>query len=394
MRIDAIDTLVCDAYRTNWVFVKVTTDSGQVGWGEATLECKEHAVCGAIEDLARAIVGRRASNIQGIWHDAYRDGYWRGGPVLMSALAGVEIALWDLKGKALGVPVYELLGGRMRDRVTCYANAWFAGATSPDEFAEKARQTVNAGFHALKWDPFGSAYRTIDRRTLTDALRCIEAVHEAVGDRAELLIEGHGRFDVPAAMRIARALEPFDVLWFEEPLAPDSLEALAELRRCVRVPIAAGERVHSRWDYARFFSLGCADYAQPDVTHVGGIVELKHIAAMAEAHRIAICPHNPAGPVANAAALQLAACIPNFQNLETMATDVPWRGEVCTEHAQFSDGAMIIPDTPGLGVEVNEAAVAEHPFQPHDLRHYRGGLTDIRPADAQSHLDRPNSSTP
>lgn len=382
MKIIEIKPLVCHCYRTNWVFVKITTDAGVHGVGEATLEYREPTVVAAIQQLDRELRGRDPFEIEAIWHDCYRATYFRGGPVNMSALSGVEMALWDIKGKALGVPVYELLGGKVRDRVPCYANGWFSPAQEPREFAEKAKIAVARGFTGLKWDPFGKSYLNIDKTELRKALLCVEAVVEAVGDHVDILIEGHGRFNVATAVRIGRALEAFDITWFEEPVPPDNLEALAEVKQRVRVPIAAGERVYSRWDYQRFFQLRCADFVQPDPSHVGGIGEVKKIAAQAEANHIALCPHNPSGPVANAAALQLAACIPNFHLLETMALDVPYRAEICDEAVTFSDGLMAISDRPGLGIDLNEEAIAAHPYEPKDLRHYRGDLTDIRPPDA------------
>jgi galactonate dehydratase len=382
MKITAIKTFVCDAYRCNWVFVKVLTDAGLHGVGEATLEMRELTVAQACRELERYFIGQDPHAIERLWHEAYRDAYWRGGPVLMSALSAVEMALWDIKGKALGAPVWQLLGGQVRDRVPCYANGWFAPAKTPAEFAAKAKAAVAAGWRGLKFDPFGAAYRNISPPDLAAALAIIGAVRDAVAGQAELLIEGHGRFNVPTAIRIGRALEQFDVLWFEEPVPPDNLDALLEVKRRVRVPIAAGERLYSRWDAERFLRLGCADYIQPDVSHCGGLGELKKIAAMAEAGHIAICPHNPSGPVANAATLQLAACVPNFHLLETMASDVPWRREVSTETLRVEHGEMIIPTAPGLGIDIVEAAIAEHPYQPHNLRHYTGQLTDIRPPDA------------
>jgi galactonate dehydratase len=207
-------------------------------------------------------------------------------------------------------------------------------------------------------------------------------VVEAVGDQVEILVEAHGRFNVATAVRIGRELENFDITWYEEPVPPDNLEALAEVKQRVRVPIAAGERIYSRWEYQRFFQLRCADYIQPDLSHMGGIGEVKKVAAQAEANHIAICPHNPSGPVANAACLQLAACTPNFHLLETMALDVPYRADICDEEIVFADGLMHIPNRPGLGIDLNEEAIAAHPYAPRDLRHYRGDLTDIRPADA------------
>lgn len=392
MKVTGIKTCICNAYRTNWVFVTVLTDEGVHGVGEATLEMRELTVAQACQELERYLVGRDPLAIEAFWHDAYRDAYWRGGVVLMSALAGVEMALWDIKGKVLGVPVWQLLGGKVRDRVPCYANGWFAPAVTPDEFAEKAKVAVQQGFRGLKWDPFGSAYMNIDKPALKRAMDCVEAVVAAVGPEVDILIEGHGRFNVPTAVRIGHQLEEYDVTWFEEPIPPDNPRGMLEVKERVRVPIAGGERLYSRWDFRDYLALGCADYIQPDVSHVGGIGELRKIAAMAEAYHRAICPHNPSGPVANAATLQLAACTPNFFLLETMATDVPYRAEVCNERLDFVDGCIVIPSAPGLGIEINEDAIAAHPYAPHDLRHYVGKLTQIRPADAKAYLGRTSAS--
>ncbi|MBI5833928.1 MAG: galactonate dehydratase [Armatimonadetes bacterium] len=382
MKITALETYLCHCYRANWVFVRVMTDEGLHGIGEATLEMREPTAAAAVQELERHLIGRDPHDIESIWHECYRDSYWRGGPVLMTALSGVEMALWDIKGKALGVPVWQLLGGRCRDRVPCYANGWFSPAKTPEEFAAKARIAVDQGFRGLKWDPFGSAYRTIEKAELRQAIACVAAVAEAVGPEVNILIEGHGRFDVPTAIRIAHALEDFDISWFEEPIMPDHPEGMAEVVRRSRVPIAGGERLYSRWDARTYLEQGCADILQPDVSHVGGIGELRKIAAMTETYSRVVCPHNPIGPVANAATLHLAACVPNFWLLETMNTDVPWRGDVTTEDVRFAAGEMLIPTAPGLGLDLNLEAIAQHPYERRNLRHYVGTLTEIRPPDA------------
>jgi galactonate dehydratase len=386
MKITKITPLICEAYRTNWVFVRVDTDEGVHGVGEATLEYREKTVAEAIGELSRSFVGKDPARIQDLWHTAYRDVYFRGGPVFQSALSAVEMALWDIKGKTLGVPVWQLLGGKVRDAIKCYANAWFAPAKEPVEFAAKAKEAVAAGFRGLKWDPFGAAYLSIERADLRKALECVEAVRAAVGPDIELMIEGHGRFDIPTAVRIGHELQRFDILWFEEPVPPDNLDALAEVKRRAGVPIAAGERLYSRWEYQQFFQKMPADYAQPDVSHVGGIFELRCIAAQAEALHLAICPHNPSGPVAMAATLQLAACTINFFVLETMASDVAYRGKVSTERVTMENGLIRIPDGPGLGLDLDLDEIAKHPYQPHDLRHYTGALTQIRPSDAKGYF--------
>lgn len=388
MKVTQIKTFICHAYRTNWVFVKVITDSGLYGVGEATLEYREPTVVQAIKELERYLVGKDPHNIEAFWHDAYRDAYWRGGVVLMSALAGVEMALWDIKGKALGVPVYQLLGGKVRDSIKCYANAWFAGAKKPEEFAQKAKIAVKNGFSGLKWDPFGKEYLNIDPKHLNEALDCIAAVKDAVGDQVHLIIEGHGRFNVPTAVRIGNALEKFGILWFEEPIPPDDKKGIAWVRSKIATPVSGGERLYSRFEYADYLRMECADFWQPDVSHVGGIMEVRKIAAMAESHYIPVCPHNPSGPVANAATLQLAACIPNFYLLETMANDIPWRADVSTEKVKFENSEMFIPDLPGLGIDINEEEIAKHPYECRNLRHYVGTLTDIRPEGSTGYFQK------
>lgn len=384
MKITDIRTFVVDCYRTNWVFVKVCTDGGVEGVGEATLEYREHALLGAIASVREALLGQDPLRIEQHVHTLYRDAYWRGGAVLMSALSGVEMALWDILGKHLGVPVYQLLGGRVRDAVRLYANGWFAGAETPREFGEKAREAVRRGITALKWDPFGKSYMEISNRDLTAALECVAAVREAVGRETDLLIEGHGRFDVPTGIKIARELEPFRPLFFEEPVPPDNLEALRAVRDQSPVPIAAGERLYTLRSFEELLRMRAADVVQPDVSHAGGILELKKIAALAQAHYVPFAPHNPSGPVANAATLQLAACCPNFSLLEIMYTDVAYRADITDEALRCEAGMIAIPDGPGLGIELNEEACALHPYQPHSLRHYTGRLTDIRPPETKS----------
>ena len=300
----------------------------------------------------------------------------------MSALAGVEMALWDIKGKALGVPVYELLGGKVRDAVPVYVNGWFSPAKTPEEFAEKAVEVRRNRYPGCKWDPFGKAWQEIGKKELESAVECVRQVSEAVGGDVKLLIEGHGRFNIPTAVKIGRQLEEFDIYWFEEPLPPDDLPGMREVKERVRVPLAAGERLYNRYEYRQFFDLNCADYIQPDVSHAGGLLEMRFLGAEAEARHLGFCPHNPSGPVANAATLQLAACVPNFIQLEMMMTDVPFRAEICDEELTLRNGEMVIPTRPGLGIDLDEKELLKHPFVPTQLRHYRGDLTAIRPPDA------------
>jgi galactonate dehydratase len=383
MKVTDVKAFVVDCFRTNWVFVKIYTDEGITGVGEGTLEYKEKAFLGALEHIKEYLVGKNPCDIELHWHSIYRDAYWRGGPVLMSALSAVEMALWDILGKSLNTPVYQLLGGKCHDKVRIYVNGWFAGAKEPEEFAEKAKIAVERGVTAMKWDPFGKSYLQISNADLDKALRNIAAVREAVGNGVDLLIEGHGRFDVPTGIKIAKEIEQFKPMFFEEPTPPDNIDALKAVRDKSPVAISAGERLYSRWDYRKLFDIRAADYIQPDISHAGGIMELKKIAAEAECRYIPFAPHNPSGPVANAATLQLAATCPNFEILEIMYSDVDWRADVTNESLEYSDGFMTIPDKPGLGIEIDEEKCLEHPYQVHTLRHYTGALTDIRPAKTE-----------
>lgn len=238
---------------------------------------------------------------------------------------------------------------------------------------------VKRGITAMKWDPFGKSYLQISNKDLDTALECVAKVREAVGNGVDLLIEGHGRFDVPTGIKIAKELEQFKPMWFEEPVPPNNIEALKAVRDKSPVAISAGERLYTRFDYNPLFAARAADYIQPDVSHAGGIMELKKIAAIAEANYIPFAPHNPSGPVANAATLQLAACCPNFCILEIMYSDVDYRKFVTDERLVYENGRIKIGDKPGMGIELNEEECLKHPYAEHNLRHYTGALTDIRP---------------
>lgn len=279
-------------------------------------------------------------------------------------------------------PCISCWGGRVRDAVPVYVNGWFSPAKTPGEFAEKALEVKAKRMPGCKWNPFGKAWQQISKKDLDNAIECIRLVSEAMGNDVQLLIEGHGRFDIPTAVKIGRRLEEFDIFWFEEPIPPDDKEGLREVKQRVRVSIAAGERLYNRYEYRQFFELNCSDYIQPDISHAGGIMELRMLGAEAEARHIGFCPHNPSGPVANAATLQIAACVPNFVLLEMMMTDVPWRAEICDEELIMNDGRMCIPERPGLGIDLNERELLKHPYVRTELRHYRGDLTNIRPPDA------------
>jgi len=367
MRITNIETHIVFAGWRNWVFVTMHTDTGLTGLGEATLEGKEHAVVGAITDLSRLLLGKDPFDIEQHWSAMYRNGFWSGGPVMLTAISALEIAMWDIVGQVTGQPIYNLLGGRMRDRVRVYANGWYFGAQTPAEFAERAGQTVEQGFTAMKWDPFGLASLTVTREEEELAIENVAAVRKAVGPKVDLLIEAHGRFFVGDAIRIAQKLEPFNCYWYEEPVPPDNLDALAEVTRHSPIMVVAGERCYTKFGYADLLPRQAARVIQPDVIHAGGILETKKIAAMAEAWHTLVAPHNPNGPIAAAATLQLVAGMSNFLILEMLTADPPWRDEMLYERLEIRDGAMVIPNRPGLGITLDLDAVAQHPYEPRDL---------------------------
>lgn len=382
MKITKLKTFVVDAARANYVFLKIETDEGLTGVGEGTIEMGEKTLSARIMEMEPYLLGKDPFQIDQHIQTLLRDSYWRTGVYNRSAVAAIDAALLDIKGKAFGVPAYDLLGGRQRDSVRCYANGWFAGAQTPDDFARLAKQTVERGFVALKWDPFGSAWLSQTRAQRHESMDIVAAVRDAVGNGVDLMIEGHGRFDVATATTIARDLERYDPAFFEEPVPPDSIDALAQVRRKSPVPIAAGERC---FEISRFWELiekEAVDILQPDVTHVGGISAARAIAAMAHARFISVAPHNPLGPVANAMTLTFAATVPNITWLETSVRDVPWRRDVAKEHVTLQDGHMLIHDRPGLGIDIDEEACAEHPYKPYTQNLFDGRVTQVRIASA------------
>jgi galactonate dehydratase len=368
MRIVDVDVWKVDASWRNWVFLRIETDSSIAGVGECTLEGREHAVEGAVKDMARRLIGRDPRRIRELFDAVTRRGYWDSGPVVSSAAGGIEMALWDILGKSLEQPVHALLGGRIRDSAPVYSNAWYFGAQTPHEFADRASETVAAGHRALKFDPFGSAGLTITEEELAESLARVAAVREAVGPSIGLLIEGHGRFSVQSAIRVGRLLEPFGPMFFEEPLPPGDFGALRRVADAIRVPLATGERCYSPRECQHAIASGAITVLQPDVIHVGGIAPLLAIASAAEAAFVSLAPHNASGPVATAATLQVAALTPALLIQEMFAPlDAPWRELVARPPIEVEEGVVAIPDGPGLGIDLDEAELLEHPFVPRDL---------------------------
>ena len=388
MKVVGQRVFVVNAARTNFIFVKLYTDAGIDGVGEGTLEWRTKPVVAALEEVERFIVGKDPFAVEFLIETMHRDSYWRTGAVFRTALGAIEAALLDIKGKALGVPVYELLGGKHRDRVKCYANHWFYGAETPDDYAAAARRAVAGGFRALKWDPFGSVWLEMDRRERSATIANVEAVRNAVGPDIDLMIDVHGRLNVPTAITMARALERYDIAWMEEPTPPESIDALADVRARSPVPIAAGERFFEPERFLEAITKRAVDILQPDVGHAGGMLETKKIAGFAHTRLLPVAPHNPTGPVMNAMTLHLSAAIANFSIFETAMIDAPWRRELVKESLELDGGALVVPTAPGLGVELVEEACAKYPYKPQDSPIFTGRMSTEGVADGLAVVSR------
>lgn len=339
------------------MFVKVETDEGITGWGEAT--SGPLAVATMVEEFGQQLIGQDPGRIEQHWQTLYHHFHVRGGVVQMSAISGIEIALWDIKGKALGVPIYELLGGPMRERIWCYGR--WDGAT-PEAAVERALSFTEQGITALKGDPFDHRGLFIPIEAERIAVKKLAAVREAVGDDVELLVEVHGRLAPSEAIRIGNAMEPYRPFVYEEPVPPQNIDALQRVAESVSIPIATGERLYTKWDYADLLSRQIVAMIQPDIVQGGGILELKKIAAMAEAHYVGFQPHNPYGPLCTIASLHLDACVPNFMIQEGGIH--PWFQDVCFDNfPKQKDGFLPLPQGPGLGVEVDEDWVKANPWR-------------------------------
>jgi galactonate dehydratase len=365
MRISDLRTGVVGTPWRNLTYVELQTDEGLSGVGEVRMVAHTEALLGYLAESAdRYIVGADPFEIEKLVTRMYREDYGRPGEVAMSSIAIVEMACWDIVGKALGQPVHRLLGGAVRDRVKAYANGWYTTERTPEEFHGAARAVVERGYRALKLDPFGAGFAEIERSELLTALSLVEAVRDAVGPEVEILIEMHGRFTPAVALRVARALEPFEPSWIEEPVPPENLAALEKVSRAARIPVATGERIHTRYEYRELFERQAADVLQPDVGHFGGLWETRKLAATAETHYMLMAPHNVAGAVLTAANVHLAACVPNFKIQEHFNDFAdPYVKDVAPGCPQVdpADGCFPVPTAPGLGVELDWDAMAEHP---------------------------------
>lgn len=363
MKITDIRPYIVTAHNDNWVYIKVETDEGVTGVGECSLETREQTVRAAVLELKRYMLGKDPMESEKLFYMLFRDEYWGAGPVLVSALSAVDMALWDIKGKCLNVPVYQLLGGKFRDRIRVYANRWFLGGETPDQLAFLAEKTVKKGYTAMKWDPFYKAEHTITARELKGVTEQMKAIRKAVGDEVDLLVEGHGRFDPYTAKIIARELLPYKPYFFEEPVWQENLDALAEVRKSTSVPIASGERWCTKYDFRAAISAGAIDIAQPDLRVCGGLTEGKKIATLCEANHIPVAPHNIHGQVGTAASMHLACSIPNALILEYSVEEIEWKEDLFDYQYKPIDGYMYINDRPGLGIDFHEDVALRYPFR-------------------------------
>jgi galactonate dehydratase len=372
MKITKLKTVVVNAEMRNWVFVKVETDAGLYGWGEASLEWKTRSVVGAVDDFEPMVVGEDPTRIEHLYQKLYRQSFWRVGVIGLSAISAIEQACWDILGKSLNLPVYRLLGGAVRDRVRMYTHlgggdmrAVYESQLSadPQVFVDRALEVVEKGYTAVKVliTPPTEALNSIAAYRYAEKM--MEALRDAVGDQVDILIDCHGRHSLGNAVEFCRILAPYRPYFIEEPVSPDNVDVLLEVRKASPVPIATGERLVTRYQFREVIEKQACHVIQPDLCHCGGLWEAKKIAAMAEIYSMGVAPHNPLGPVANAAALHFDLSTPNFLIQEDMLADVPWRWEVVQHSLKSENGYWLPTEAPGLGIEVDEAAAARHPFQ-------------------------------
>jgi len=366
MKVTRFETILANAGLRNYLFIRLTTDTGLKGVGEATLEWQEKTVQTLCHEWVESrILGRDPFDIEAIVGGMVRDQY-QGGATIMTAISGVEIALWDVVGKACKQPVYRLLGGRCHGTIPAYANGWYGAAKTPAEYGDRARAAVALGYRALKFDPFGIAWRDLTPEQTEAAVERVAAVREAVGPKLGIMVEFHGRLSAGSALDMMRRLERFDPLWCEEPVVPESLDLLAEVKRRTHLPVAAGERLYTLADFARLAQLRAVDVVQPDLAHCGGILAGKRIATLAAVQDIRVAPHCSIGPVALAAALHFDVSTPNFMIQENFGDfAVPWRHDFVCGWNPIRNGEFVLSDEPGLGLSLDDKAISAHPYVAH-----------------------------
>lgn len=380
MKITKIEALVCHARMRNWIFVKVHTDQpGLHGWGEATLEWHTRSVVGAIEDIAELLIGQDPSRIEHLWQMMYRQHFWHGnGIVRATAIAGIDIALWDIAGKVAGMSCSRLWGGPVRDYVRTYCHLgggrmedfYETPVENAQRFSELAQQAVADGFTAFKCMAVPSTMPIEGLRPIHAAVAAVEGMRRAVGNEIDIMVDCHARPSPAMGLKFGQALDPFGLYFFEEPCWPENIEGLAMINAALTTPVATGERITDLATFRDLFAKRGCEICQLDITHCGGLSNARRIAALAEAYRIALAPHNPQGPVSTAASLEFGFSQPSYIICETVHNDVPWRQDVVQEGFTVErTGRIVRPNTkPGLGIEINEAEVRRHPFQQEQLQ--------------------------
>ncbi|MDR1284265.1 MAG: mandelate racemase/muconate lactonizing enzyme family protein [Opitutaceae bacterium] len=375
MKITDTKVWLVEGIKYNWTLLRIETASGLHGWGEATNWPGAPLVEAACRHVGEFIRGQDARRIDYLWTKVYRDMNWLGqaGP-LLSAISAMDIALWDIKGKSAGLPVWQLLGGAYREKVRLYANYWFIdGGHNPDDYARQARQVVEQGFTALKFDPFAHVNywygeNLHDNNGLSEAQKqtaidVVAAVAEAVGPGVAIAIETHAFLNGPVAVEMALRLARlnFNCMWYEEPAPPEFPDSIADIRRKIPLPVCVGERLHSRFMLRGILEKHAADVVMPDITRCGGISEMRKMANLAETYNVPIAPHNPNGPISTIASAHTMATVPNFFRQEFMLKDVPWRDRCLSHPLPVEDGYFVLPDRPGLGFDINESELDAHP---------------------------------
>lgn len=363
MKITAVEPLVLGTSWRNLIFLKVKTDEGLTGIGECTLQNREEGVLGYLPGAVRRhALGSDPFNVEDLCLRMYRNEFWRGGPIAMTVMSGIEIACWDIMGKALGQPIWRLLGGRCHEKLKAYANAWYTVERTPEEFGRRVNVVLDKGYRALKVDPFGPGSLELTHDEMLRSMELVAAIRDVVGPEVEIFIEMHGRFSAATAIALAHRLEPYRPGWIEEPCPPEDVPSLKKVVERVNVPVATGERCFMRYGFREVIESGAPDILQPDVIHAGGLLEMKKIAAMADVRSMMMAPHNSNGPVSTAASVHFGFCTTNFKVQECFDDFCePWVVEAVPGTPRPQGGYFSLPEKPGLGVELNEDLIQEHP---------------------------------
>lgn len=359
MKIVDVKTSVVGNPWKNWIFVQLFTDEGIVGIGEATGGLSTKPNEAAVHELKPLFLGRDPRDVHAVWDQMYKGLFLKQN----AAMAGIEMACWDILGKSLNTPVWRLLGGKLRPRIRAYANGWYQGPRDPQFFAERAGQVAAMGYTALKFDPFGKAYRFLDRADFRLSLHIVAAVREAVGDSVDILIEGHDRFSVSTAIEVGRALAEFSPMWFETPVMSTEVEAMAEVARAIPIRVVGGERFQQKTEFARLLATGVIDVIQPEILACGGVAGLTKVAAIAEGFEGWVAPHNAQSPFTTVVNTHVGATLPNLLIQECFDDFlVPWSREIMSGTVEICDGYIEIADTPGFGVVLHEEEMARYPY--------------------------------